>query len=182
MFENISSTLQQCGVFFIAGIVMGLFYEAFRAFRMMLRHHAAVVFVEDILFFSLCGAASFIIALTVGIGYFRIYYVVFEALGAGVYFLTLGRVINLLLKKVIRAIKRFFYAVYKKLSPKVGSVFVAVAKKIKESFGKIAEIVPKPSFIRKNDLPNPDNMVYNVRTASSEGGEGSSAIKAKIRR
>lgn len=181
MFENISSTLQQCGVFFIAGVIMGLFYEVFRTLRIAVRHHAVVVFIEDILFFSLCGAASFIIALTVGIGYFRIYYAVFEVLGAGIYFLTLGRLINMLLKKIIKWVKRFFYAVYKKISPKVEKVFVNCAKKSKEAFVKIAEIVPKPAFVHKKDLPNANEMVYNIKTPSNEGGSGN-AIRAKIRR
>lgn len=181
MFENISSTLQQCGVFFIAGIIMGLFYEVFRTLRMAVRHHAVVVFIEDILFFSLCGAASFIIALTVGIGYFRIYYAVFEVLGAGIYFLSLGRLINMLLKKVIKTVKRFFYAVYKKISPKVETAFVISAKKARKTLVKIAEIMPKPAFIHKNDLPNANDMVYNIKTPSNEGGSGN-AIKAKIRR
>lgn len=182
MFENISSTLQQCGVFFIAGIVMGLFYEGLRALRMMFRHCAAVVFIEDILFFSLCGAVSFIIALTVGIGYFRVYYVVFEAMGAGIYFLTVGRAVNLLLKKVITSVKKFLYAAYKKISPKMERKFVVIAKKSKGVFGKIAENVPKLSFVHRNDLPKSDDMVYNVKTTPSEGGEIGSAIKAKIRR
>lgn len=181
MYENISSTLQQCGVFFIAGVVMGLFYEVFRTLRLAVRHHAAVVFIEDILFFSLCGVVSFIIALTVGIGYFRVYYAVFEILGAGFYFLTLGRVINFLLKKVIKGIKRFFYAIYKKMSPKVENAFVASAKKTKKVFVKIAEIVPKPKFIHKNDLPKSAEMVYNIKTPLNEGGSGN-AVKAKIRR
>lgn len=181
MYENISSTLQQCGVFFLAGIVMGLSYEVFRTLRIAVRHHAVIVFIEDILFFSLCGVVSFIIALTVGIGYFRVYYAVFEVLGAGVYFLTLGRAVNFLLKKVIKGIKRFFYAIYKKLSPNVERSFVAFAKKTKKVFVKIAEIVPIPKLIRKNDLPKSAEMVYNVRTPQNEGGSGN-AVKAKIRR
>lgn len=181
MFENISSTLQQCGVFFITGIIMGLFYEVLRTLRMAVRHHAVIVFIEDILFFTLCGAVSFIIALTVGIGYFRIYYAVFEVLGAGIYFLSVGRLINMLMKKVVRVIKKLLYSVYKKISPKVEKVFVIFAKKVRRTFVKIAEIVPKPVIIHKNDLPNPNEMVYNVKTAPNKGGSGN-AVKAKIRR
>lgn len=181
MYENISSTLNQCGVFFIAGIVMGLFYEVFRTLRMAVRHHAVTVFIEDILFFSLCGAVSFIIALTVGIGYFRIYYVVFEVLGAGIYFLSLGRLINFLFRKVIKAVKRFFHGIYIKISPKVETVFVASAKKARKAFVKIAEIVPKPEFVHKNDLPNANEMVYNIKTPPKKGGSGN-AVRAKIRR
>lgn len=182
MFENISSTLGQCGCFFAAGIVMGLFYELLRAARILVRHNAAAVFIEDVLFFSACGFISFVIALSVGIGYFRIYYVFFETLGAILYFLTLGRVLNFLLRKLIKGIKRFFYAVYKKMHPKMHNFFVSIAKKIKPLFGNIAEIIPKISFNRRKDLPNTDDMVYNIKAVSGEGSESNSAIKAQIRK
>lgn len=181
MYENIFSTVEQCGYFLISGIIFGICYEFFRNLRIMFHHNAAAVFIEDLLFFSLCGFISFIISLMVGIGYFRIYYIVFELLGACIYFLTLGRLVNRLSKKLIRPIKRFFYAIYKKLSPNVEKAFVAFAKIIKMFFVKIAEIVPKPKLIRKNDLPKSAEMVYNVKTPQNEGGSGN-AVKAKIRR
>lgn len=182
MFENISSTLQQCGVFFLSGFVIGLFYEALRGLRIMFKHNTFAVFIEDLLFFSACGLVSFIIALTVGIGYFRIYYAVFEAMGAGVYFLTLGRLVNFLMRKVIGGIKKCFFAVFKKLSPKIKKIFVGIAKLIRSCFSKIAKILPKPSLNRKNDLPNEGEMVYNIETALDDGGNVGNAIKAKIRR
>ena len=74
MFENIDSTFYQALCFLAAGAAFGLCYELLRFIRMLFRHHAVVVFIEDTLFFTVCGFVSFIIALWVGIGYFRIYY------------------------------------------------------------------------------------------------------------
>lgn len=182
MFENISSTLQQCGCFFVAGLIMGLFYEILRFLRLLCRHNVIAVFIEDMLYMSLWGLISFIIALSVGIGYFRIYYIVFLLLGAAIYFLTLGRGINFLMRKSMHRIKNFFYAIYKKIKPKLVSVFSFIAIKVKSLFGKIAEIMPSIVINSKNDLKNEDEMLYNVKVPSDKGGENSSVIKAKIRK
>ena len=114
MFEDISYTLQQCGCFFIFGAVMGLCYEPLRLLRMMFKHNIAAVFIEDLLFFSLSGFACFITALWVGIGYFRIYYIVFAFLGVCCYFLTLGMLLNKISKKAVKAVKAILCAIYKK--------------------------------------------------------------------
>ncbi|MCM1298788.1 MAG: spore cortex biosynthesis protein YabQ [[Eubacterium] siraeum] len=182
MFENISSTLNQCGCFFIAGLIMGLLYEPLRFLRMMIRHNAAAVFAEDTLYMSLWGFISFIIALSVGIGYFRIFYAVFELLGAALYFLTLGRAVNFIMRRSVGRIKKFFYAIYKKIQPRLVAFFSFIAKKIKSIFGKIAEIMPTITLNGKNDLKNEDEMLYNIKVQSDKGGEGNSVIKAKIRK
>ena len=75
MFENINSTFAQCLSFLAAGAVFGLCYELLRLLRMLFPHPTVLVFIEDTLFFAACGLVSFIIALWVGMGYFRIYYI-----------------------------------------------------------------------------------------------------------
>ena len=182
MFENISSTLQQCGCFFIAGLFMGLFYEILRFLRMTFRHNTVAVFIEDTLYMSMWGLISFIIALSVGIGYFRIYYVIFELLGAAFYFLTLGRAVNFIMRRSIGKVKKFFYAIYKKFKPKLVSFFSFIAKKFKSLFGKIAEIMPNAVLNSKKDLQSKGEMLYNIKVQSNEGGEVNSVIKAKIRK
>lgn len=181
MYENISSTLGQCYYFFISGIFFGLFYELLRFLRLLIKHNAVAVFIEDIFFFAVCAFVSFVISMSVGIGYFRIYYIVFEVLGAFLYFVTVGRFINKLLKKVVRVIKKFIYAIYKEIKPKIAAVFVIIAAKTKLLFGKIAENMPKVEFYHKKALKTTDKMVYNNKVPLSEGGEGS-VIKAQIKK
>lgn len=161
---------------------MGIFYEILRFLRLLLRHNAVAVFIEDTLYMSLWGLISFIIALSVGIGYFRVYYVVFLLLGAVLHFLTLGRGINFLMRKSVHKVKNFFYAIYKKIKPKLASFFSVIAIKIKSLFGKIAEIMPRFVINSKNDLQKEEEMLYNIKVPSDKGGESSSVIKAKIRK
>lgn len=185
MFENINSTFNQCICFLAAGAALGLCYEVLRLLRMLFYHPTVLVFLEDTLFFAACGLVSFIIALWVGMGYFRIYYIVFEAIGALLYFLTLGRMINFCLRKAVKGVKRFFSKIYRKIKPKIKVLFMPFAKKIKSLFSKIAEFVPRPSVNPKNHLKSESEMLYNNShtTLNSDGGGGKgSVIKAKIRK
>lgn len=182
MFEDISYTLQQCGCFFIFGAVMGLCYEPLRVLRMLFKHNTVTVFVEDLLFFSLSGFASFVVSLWVGIGYFRVYYMVFAFLGACCYFLTIGMLINRISKKAAKFIKRGIYAVYKIIKPKAAKIFGTVVQMFKSLFVNIADFYHNKVSDRKKDLPNADEMVYNKNNLPINGGENGSVIKAQIRK
>lgn len=182
MFEDISYTLQQCGCLFIFGAVMGLCYEPLRLLRLIFRHNIAAVFIEDLLFFSLSGFTCFITALWVGIGYFRIYYIVFAFLGACCYFLTLGMLLNRMSKKTAKLLKKILYAVYNKIKPKMVKCFSTIYQIVKPLFVSIADFYHNKLLNCKKDLPNTDEIVYNSKNTSENGGEGGSVIKAQIRK
>ena len=182
MFENISSTLQQCACFFAAGLIMGLFYEVLRFFRMLLRHNTVAVCIEDTLYMTVCAFISFVIALTVGIGYMRIYYIVFEAMGAAIYFLTVGRLINHVLKHISKGVKRLVRTVFKKIWHIFGKVFAPIDKKMRQIFSKIAEIIRKKGFYSKMHLKRTGQIEYNKKVQSIGRGENTGVVKAKIRK
>ena len=182
MFENISSTLQQCAYFFAAGLIMGLFYEVLRFSRLILHHNTVAVCIEDALYLSACAFVSFIIALSVGIGYMRIYYIVFEAMGAGIYFLTVGRLLNSLLRRISGAAKRFILFVVKGIWRYLGKFFAPIAKKIRLLFSKIAENTRNSAFFSKIHLKNSNEIRYNKKVQSIDGGERTGVVKAKIRK
>lgn len=182
MFENISSTLQQCAYFFAAGLIMGLFYEALRFFRMLLCHNAVAVCVEDTLYLSICALITFIIALAVGIGYMRIYYIVFEAMGAAIYFLTVGRLLNHILRHISKGFKRLCHAVIHKTGRAFGKVFAPIGKKIRLIFVYIAENARKSAFYNKIYLKKTGEIEYNKKVQSISGGEHTGVVKAQIRK
>lgn len=182
MFENISSTMNQCFVFFIAGIVMGLFYEALRFSRMLIRHNAVAVCIEDAVYLSLTAVIGFIIALSVGIGYFRIYYIVCEAIGAILYFLTLGRLINYALRHFSNAVKHILRVFFDKIIQFSRKYIVPIAKKVSPLFSKFAEIAENVKKYRKKGLKSEHSMMYNKKEKSDGGGENRSVVQAKIRK
>lgn len=186
MFENINSTFIQSFSFLAAGVAFGFCYELLRLLRMLFRHPTVLVFIEDTLFFAVCGLASFVIALCVGIGYFRIYYIAFEAIGALLYFLTLGRLINYGLRRAVNTVKKLFRLIYRKVKPKLKVLTMPFAKKIKILFGNIAEFFTHSIFNHKIHLKKTDEMLYNnnvhfVENPSERGGING-RIKAKIRK
>ena len=182
MFENISSTLQQCAYFFAAGLIMGLFYEVLRFLRMILHHNNFAVCIEDALYLSICAFVSFIIALAVGIGYMRIYYIVFEAMGAGIYFLTIGRLLNSILRRISGAAKRLVCIAAKGIWRYLGKFFAPIGKKIRLIFGKIAEFIQKNAIYSKIHLKKSGEIEYNKKVQSIVGGEQAGVVKAKIRK
>ena len=161
---------------------MGLFYEALRFFRMILRHNTVAVCIEDTLYLSICALASFITALSVGIGYMRIYYIVFEAMGAAIYFLTAGRLLNHILRRVSRGAKRFIRAVFNKMGQFLGKIFAPIGKKIRLIFGNIAENARNTAFYSKMHLKKRGKIEYNKKVPSVDGGEHAGVVKAKIRK
>lgn len=191
MFENINSTFNQCLTFLAAGVLFGLCYEILRLLRMLFPHPTVLVFFEDTLFFAVCGLLSFIIAMWVGIGYFRIYYIAFEAIGALLYFLIPGRLINLCLRHTVSFIKKFFRKIYRKLKPKLkdkvniwhDTLFMPFAKKVKGLFGKIAEFAPRPSFNTKKHLQSNGEMLYNntVHTTLNSDEEAVTEVSSKLK-
>ena len=182
MFEDVGYTLQQCGCFLIFGIFAGLCYEPLRILRMLIRHNTAAVFIEDLLFFALVGLSAFITSLWVGIGYFRIYYVVFAFLGACCYFLTVGMLINRFFRKLSKAIKRGICAISQKIKPKTDKIFGIIKQIFEPLFGNIADFLHNKVFTGKKDLPNTDEIVYNNNIPPKNGGESGSVIQAKIRK
>lgn len=163
---------------------MGLCYELLRILRMIFKHNVAAVFIEDMLFFSAFGFFSFVLALWVGIGYFRIYYVVFELLGACCYFLSLGRLVNCLFRKLVGLAKKLFCSIYKKIKPKIDTIFSTIAHFMKRVFSYIAEFFANALLKGKKVLPKPYEKVYNNKNITDKRGETGSGnkIKAQIRK
>ena len=187
MYENINSTFVQCLTFLAAGAVFGLCYELLRLLRMVFRHPTALVFIEDTLFFAACGLISFVIALCVGIGYFRIYYIAFEAIGATLYFLTLGRLINYCSRRMVNTVKKLFRLIYIKLEPRAAVLIMPFVRKIKALFGNIADFFTHSVLNHKIHLKKTDEMLYNNNDIYSienpdERGAINGPIKAKIRK
>ena len=161
---------------------MGLFYEALRFFRMLLSHNAVIVCVEDTLYLSICALITFITALAVGIGYMRIYYIVFEAMGAAIYFLTVGRLLNYILRRISKGTKRLCHTLIYNIGRIFGKVFAQIVKKLRLIFGNIAENARKSAFYNKIHLKKTGKIEYNKKVPSIGGGEHTGVVKAQIRK
>ncbi len=88
------------------GVAVGVFYDLFRVLRLIFRPTAAAVFVEDLLFFSITALLMSIFLFTFHSGVLRLYILVCAAAGAALWYMTLGRVLYRLWRRVADKIRQ----------------------------------------------------------------------------
>ena len=156
-FFSTSEELVLFGLSCLCGAAMGVFYDVFRAFRLMLRHSTALVFIEDIIFLLGCGILINTFAQAAARGELRFYYFIGSALGFTVYFFTVGSVVILTLRKLITLTKR----IIKLLLMPFRTPFAFLCRKVREKFGGSTEILKKSKKVFKMLLLNPLTLLYN---------------------
>ena len=99
--EHTQIFLMSCAV----GVILGIIYDLFRTFRIIVPHNSILVMLEDILFFIIyiIILISFISAFARG--QFRVFYILGNILGFILYFFTAGRIAVLIIRKLVYFIK-----------------------------------------------------------------------------
>ncbi|MGN0613407.1 MAG: spore cortex biosynthesis protein YabQ [Porcipelethomonas sp.] len=127
--ESFFTSGQQLQLFVLSclfGIPIGIVFDVFRVFRMLIRHCKAAVIAEDILFFILYAVFVMCFTITAARSEFRIFYCLGNFLGFLLYFLTVGNIVTSVLKKIIFKIKSVLQLSLKK--------FVLICGKIIHKF------------------------------------------------
>lgn len=88
------------------GMAIAAVYECFRFLRCMIKHHTVLVAVEDVAFCIAAAVFSFHFWLYAARGELRAFIIIGEWFGAGIYFLTLGRLINKAERMLVKALRR----------------------------------------------------------------------------
>lgn len=172
---------EQMLYFFVCGIFIGFLYEFLRLFRQIIKHNNFLVGAEDVLFFSLCGFLLFGLSMNIGNGQFRIYFLISAVAGAFVYYFTIGRLINLAYKVILKwlsAFLRFLFSPFKK-------VFGIIILKLKRIFVRLYKKIEKTSKNAVRHLKNSNKMMYNKlcdKKERSGKNDVNSKIKAKVKR
>ena len=94
----------------LLGATLGSFFDIFRALRRTLKHHPAVVFLEDALFAIIFGIGYYSFCLSLCGGALRGFVLVAMLIGFFVYIYTLGKIIcdfsSLTLQAVVKIVKK----------------------------------------------------------------------------
>lgn len=85
----------------ILGIGLGVLYDLFRIFRMMINHRYIGIFIQDVIYFIISGVVTFFFVLTMNNGEARFYILAGEGIGWIVYHLTIGEVIYKSSEKIV---------------------------------------------------------------------------------
>ena len=92
----------------LLGAALGVCYDLFRVARLAIPHSGALVAVEDLLFFCICAAATFLYLLGTAYGEVRLFVLVGEGVGFSLYHCTLGAVTIRVAGVLVRALGRLF--------------------------------------------------------------------------
>ena len=146
----------------LLGAALGMLYDVFRILRLLIPSGKVISFVEDIVYFLLCGVISFAFLIAVNNGIIRAYLLAGELLGAVLYYFTLGKFIYRIADKIITLIKKFLALLYRIfLSPFV-RLFQAIAHGICHMAGKVRKKFAKNAIKSKYRLKERRRQLYNV--------------------
>lgn len=183
MFDTIPQTLMRLVDFAVFGFFAAFFYEIFRILRQFIRHNVLAAAIEDFIYLSLLGFFTFVFSLEVGGGYFRLYFIFGELFGAVVYFITIGKIINIIVGFIAKIVHKIFHVIYKYILLPIGKVFGKYLHKLLSLFGKLYKKLASTVKKSAKHLQSKRKMVYNKKYDNhGEDGEIRHVIKAEVRK
>lgn len=156
-FFSVNEEVYLFGLSCLFGAVIGVCYDFFRAFRLIIRHNSVMVFAEDLAFFI--GYCLFLTAFTSAAARssLRVYFIIGNFIGFTVYLLTVGSIVIRTLQKLIKLTASVFRIVFYPLNK-----FIAfIRQKTGIKFVECSENFLKPIKYVKKGLLSKHNLLYN---------------------
>ena len=155
---------EQISVFLLSllvGMALGALYDVFRISRVAFYTSPTAVFIEDVLFFLICGVTTFFFGLTVMDGILRAFLLIGELLGAVLYHFTLGRLVMGVAVKIIGMIKAIFRFLFKWVLRPLWRILYYTIALIVKPFRFLAKILNKLLQNLKFRLKVRRKVLYN---------------------
>lgn len=153
--EHTQLFLLSCAV----GIILGIIYDFFRTFRIIIPHNAVLVMLEDIIFFAVYIIIFISFISAYARGQFRIFYILGNIIGFILYFFTVGRIAVLVIKKLVYLIKSILLIILKPFF----LLYITVRKKLHLKFVDFYENFINRLKIFFLPLIDKYKMLYNKR-------------------
>ena len=118
------------------GVIIGIVYDCFRIFRLIIPAGKIIIFFQDIIFFSFFGVISFLYLLRENSGQARLFILVAIILGWGLYYTTVGSLIYKLTARSVAAIKKVLAKVFRWLFAPIKQMFVLLSRFFSEKMQK----------------------------------------------
>ena len=99
----------------LVGVGMGVYYDVFRLRRRIFQFRWLSVALQDVIFWVTSAVAVFFVCVRWNGGYIRIYFVLFVMCGWLLYFLTVGKMVFVILDIAINFTNRIFKIVQNKI-------------------------------------------------------------------
>lgn len=110
----------------LLGAALGLLYDVFRIVRIAFPAGKARLFVEDVLYFMVCAAASFLFLLTSSDGIVRVFLLIGELIGVVLFHSTLGILVMRVAQAIINAVKAVLRFLLRWILLPIWRVFYAI--------------------------------------------------------
>ncbi len=157
IFFSADEELVLFGLSCIAGGFIGIFYDFFRALRIIFPHNSVLTAIEDIVFFICYSFFLTAFSSVCARGVIRYYFVIGNILGFIVYFFTIGNVAVLTIRKFYGIITGVLRFIFKPIS----ASFVCLCKKTMVKFVGISKVIEKMKKNSKYLLINHHDLLYN---------------------
>jgi hypothetical protein len=135
-FFTVSEQLKLFLLSCLLGVPIGVFYDIFRISRITFKHSKLLVATQDIFVLLVYGAFCCVFTAYCARGEFRFFYVLGNALGFIVYYLTIGAMI---------------VGGYRQIAGKVHALSEKLHVQLKGHFNKVAKQVKKTNEISEID-------------------------------
>lgn len=136
----------------VLGAVCGAVYDAFRIFRIALRHNGTAVFFEDVLFCLICCIMLILFVFCANYGIVRWFSFFGWAGGFYVYYMTVGRMVISAAQIIIGFIKKYIIYPVKRAVYFVFSALLRLASgavgKLKQYFYKFRQYIRSRRIVR----------------------------------
>lgn len=175
---------EQLGTFAYAlgfGFFLGIFYDLFRAVRMLFSNGKKAFFAADVLFALFAAFLTFLFTLTVTSGSIRGYVLFGEVLGFFVYYFSLGVLFSRFFDKLVAFFRGFSLRVYRVVRLpflRFGKWFADFFKKNVQKAQKKADFSVKKSKIL---LKNTNDLLYNQHVKLYSRGKRSCKDEREVR-
>ena len=119
----------------LLGAVLSVIYDVFRITRIAFGGRKTAVFIEDLLFSLVALVLTFVFVISFNHGELRFFVLLGELLGFVVCHITIGRIVIILSRTIIKAIKTVLGAIFRPLI-RISKRFITKMKQIKKKLIK----------------------------------------------
>jgi len=141
----------------LLGVMLGIIYDFFRAFRIIIPHNSILVMIEDIAFSVIYIILIISFTSAFARGEFRVFYIFGNILGFILYFCSVGRIALMIIKKIVSLIKSVLLFIFKPFS----LLYITVRKKFHGKFVTFYENFHNHLKILFSPLIEHPKMLYN---------------------
>lgn len=149
--------LLSCGF----GFLLGVLYDVFRLVRMAWFSQKAVVFFQDVLYFTVCACLTFVFMLAMNYGEVRGYVILGEILGWIIYYYSAGAMVFRVSGKIVGACRKAAAFSFSAISAPFRFAFQIFRGIVKFVVKVSKKIFQKFHVNFRINLKNKDCLLYN---------------------